>query len=126
MIIETKYGVGDRVTAIRELKKEKWETCDCCDGNKIINIKGFGVGCPQCGGRGLITDFEEKKWTIDRRGEIDTVQVAVTYQDKKAITYFLGKKDYFTCQTRYESKDIFKDKKTALKECAKRNGESNG
>ena len=59
MLIQTKFGLGDRIYGISQFRKEIKVPCETCGGTKYLTGNmGRLVQCPACYGRGYKSDWE--------------------------------------------------------------------
>ena len=121
MIIETKYGFGDKVWSLFQVIKSRHKTCGFCGGDgKVTGNDGNIQDCPVCYGSGDVLGGTTYRWQVEGPKEIIGVAVTKTNHPVSNSEGYYCDRNMFA----YNVNTLFLLEKDALAECARWNAES--
>lgn len=91
MILETKYGLGDKVYFIKSSEREiVEEECPFCKGFGAAHVHGCHIECKTCSGSGRITRYITKEAAKRVDGIVRYVDCSLNLRGEKRVYYKLN------------------------------------
>lgn len=88
MVVEIKYGIGDRVKFKFAQKEIEYAPCPCCGGRGTIDgVDGNEYECSECDGSGKV-EIKSIKVMHDYYNTIDDIKVVWSRDKKDAKVYY--------------------------------------
>ena len=133
MEVKTKLSIGDPMYVIKQGKHTTVVDCISCDGTGKIQLKsGKNFTCPECSGRGYLSEEKSNGWHLYDDRNIDPIfhmcgrpvgriEIAIKQATKKneletTVRYYPhGYGNFFF------EENVFKSEEEAWEECSRRN-----
>jgi hypothetical protein len=131
MEIKTKFNLKDKVYPIRMGGYYEFIKCQTCEGEGCVTINNTGktIKCPDCWGTKGQSEWKQDKWYIceESYGQIGKIDIEIYDKDyyKNDCKYgYMIDTTGVGSGTVYAEDNLFKSKKTAQKECDRRNAKN--
>jgi hypothetical protein len=123
VVIETKFGLGQRVYQVKNEARYIPIKCSACGGKGIVTLhNGDEWSCPKCHRRGNVSELQPPRWEVVGPYRIGNVQVSLFEKavDKNEIRYMMYQTGVGS-GTLHAEEDLFASLHDAEEEAKRRN-----